>query len=252
MVLDDRLDDRKADAEAARLGGEEGLEKPAWFHLSEAFAVVLDRKLHAMALRVADADQHAAVEFVVVDGGVESVEQEVQDHLLQLDAVTVHQRSRRRQMQGERNPPDEGVALDQPGDVAHQVVEVEVLELLRFLLAHEAPQVADDVARAAHVLSDVEEDVADLVEVRGLALEQARAGVGVGEDRRQRLVELMRQRHGELAHGRDSRHVGELLLHLPELGVGATALQGVSEDAGDDFQSTDGVVSPVHLSERGR
>jgi hypothetical protein len=50
-----------------------------------------------------------------------------------------------------------------------------------------------------------------LLEIHDVGPEKALAGLRVGENRRQRLVQLMGQRRGQLSHGRDPADVHQIL-----------------------------------------
>ena len=61
---------------------------------------------------------------------------------------------------------------------------------------------AGTLARATVVLDDVAEDLAHLVEVGSIGVEEAQRGLGVRENARERLIELVGDRCRELAHRR--------------------------------------------------
>jgi hypothetical protein len=88
------------------------------------------------------------------------------------------------------------------------------------------------------VLHDGIERVANPINV-GVRFDQpVQRGVGVGDDGRQRLVDLVRDRRDELAERRDAGDTGELelsvadaLLALPQHLFGAPQLGDVARDA---------------------
>jgi hypothetical protein len=53
-------------------------------------------------------------------------------------------------------------------------------------------------------------------------------------DRRQRLVDLMGERGGHLAHGRQSRHVGEFSLQFLQPLVGLLAFCEVADESAEE------------------
>ena len=77
-------------------------------------------------------------------------------------------------------------------------------------LARQGAQAAHDLAGALAVLDHVLDRAARLAEVGDLARQPAQAGLAVGDDGGQRLVDLMGDRGRELAQGGDARHMGEL------------------------------------------
>ena len=68
----------------------------------------------------------------------------------------------------------------------------------------------DDLARAFVVRADVRENRADLIEIRRGVLQEELGRLGVAQDRRERLIDLMRQSRRELAHHRDAPRVRDL------------------------------------------
>ena len=70
---------------------------------------------------------------------------------------------------------------------------------------------SNHVARAAVVVDDVGKDVVEIGKIGRRRAEQAARRLGVAHDRRQRLVQLMRQRDGQDAHGRNPGDMRKLL-----------------------------------------
>ncbi len=82
------------------------------------------------------------------------------------------------------------------------------------IVANEIPQPGQDGAGAPVVLDDVFQNAIDLVDARLVAVDQALAGLGVAQDRGQRLIEFMRNGAGQLAQGRDTGQVNDLPAQL--------------------------------------
>ena len=78
----------------------------------------------------------------------------------------------------------------------------------------ERAEAADHFGGAMVLGDDVAADLAKLDKVRSVAPQHGLGGLGVGKDRRQRLVELMGDRGRELAQHIDPRHVAERLAVL--------------------------------------
>ena len=75
----------------------------------------------------------------------------------------------------------------------------------------------DHRARSLVVVDDVLQDRTYLAEVHGVGLEDILGGLGIAQDRGQRLVELMSQRRGQLPDRRHSIDVAEILPKLLQL-----------------------------------
>jgi hypothetical protein len=113
--------------------------------------------------------------------------------------------------------------------VRHDVRELQALALRRRSLGQRA-HAFDHGARAVGIERDVVERSSRLCEIcRPPAREQDDARIGVVEDRGERLIDLVRDRRGELAERRDARRVGERGLCLPQRLVGAIPLGQVDE-----------------------
>ena len=107
--------------------------------------------------------------------------------------------------------------------------------LVALAAGDEIAQAADDLAGAQRLFGRLVHRVAHHARgVIGLSLQQpARAHHVVG-DRRQRLVQLMRQRRGHLAHGAEARDVDQLGLQLLQPRLGLLPLAEVADEAGEE------------------
>ena len=68
----------------------------------------------------------------------------------------------------------------------------------------------------------------------GAAFQQPARSLHVIGDRRQRLIELVRQRRGHLAHGGQPRHVDQLGLQFLQPRLGLLPLGEVADEAGEE------------------
>jgi hypothetical protein len=73
----------------------------------------------------------------------------------------------------------------------------------------------------------------DLLEIDFLAGHEPRARFGIGEDRGERLVQLVRQRARKLAEVGDPRHVGEFQPARDDLALGRPAAAPLDDEPGD-------------------
>ena len=88
------------------------------------------------------------------------------------------------------------VAVDQLEHFRHDFVEVEIAGRLDIAFPEQRTETVDNVPRPPVVVNDVLEDLAQLVHVQRAVAEQMLRGPGVGKDRGERLVQLVREGAG--------------------------------------------------------
>src|SRR5262245_5509700 len=194
----DRLGDRQAEADTLRLGGVEGLEHPFVLLGAAARAGVLDAD-HDPALDPAGAHRQAARR-----GGARrahrlaAVHHQVEHHLLQFDAVAVHRRQAGFEVALDLDRAGDQIAAHDVEHFADQRVDLERAEL-RLAALEQRAQAVDHVACALIGDDDVVQDLGQHLRGPGLVGEEVLRGLRVGEDRGQRLVELVGDAARELA-----------------------------------------------------
>ena len=118
--------------------------------------------------------------------------------------------------------------------------------LLGFAAGDEVAQAADDLAGAQRLLGGAIQRALDLRRVGiGAAGEQPPRSLHVVADRRQRLVELVGERGGHLAHRAQARDVDELGLQFLQPRLGLLMLGEVADEAGEI-----GLAAGLHLADR--
>ena len=110
--VDDRPADRQPHAEPSGLGGDEGLEDALELRLLQAGAGIADRHLDAQSRALAGRDDQ--IPRAVDDRHrLARIDQQVEDHLLELDAVTGHRGQSRRTIERHRDAPSLDVVPDE-------------------------------------------------------------------------------------------------------------------------------------------
>src|SRR6266478_4481155 len=150
--FDDRAGDRESDAHPRGLRGVERLEHVLGGLSVEPLAGVLHIDDDLGSLERARTDRYLPVAFAS-DQGFQSVLDQVQDDLLDLDAVGQHGRQVLRQSRVERNVLLLCFAPHQRDDSENDLVQVEEL-FLRCDLLDQPPNAADDVAGPLDFLDD--------------------------------------------------------------------------------------------------
>jgi hypothetical protein len=106
-------------------------------------------------------------------------------------------------------------------------VEVERF-VLRLALHQERAKAPDDVGGALVRFDDVAESSLQFGPVQRFPVKEALHGLGIAENRRQRLIQLVGDRPGQLAEDADARQVGEFLALLVRIGFGLFAPRDVA------------------------
>ena len=140
---------------------------------------------------------------------VHAVEDHVQQHLLQADAVPGDELRAGLKVGLDPHAPRPGGRRHERNDLSCDVVHVHCLGA-QFVIGEQAPHPADDLARTTIVAPDVLDNRAQLRQIDRVGVEQQPRGLGIAQDRPERLVELVCERRGELAHGGASIEVGDL------------------------------------------
>ena len=149
---------------------------------------------------------------------VHGVENQVEQYLLQLDAIAEDRRQIAGEVGLERHVTALQVAAREHGDVLNQGVDIERRRLDGVVLEQLAVA-ADHLVRPLPRFDDIRQRRADLGHVGRLAGGPAQAGFRVHHDGGQWLADLVRDRGGELPERRQPRHAGQLRLGLVQLAV---------------------------------
>ena len=120
------------------------------------------------------------------------------------------------QIQPQRCPKTRRLAPDQRHHFLDQVIQVEQAPL-RPGLADQRADPLNDLARALAVGDHVPDRRLHFVKPRNIAIEPAQAGLAMGHDRGQRLVDLVRDGCGDRTQGGHARDMGNLRLRLVQL-----------------------------------
>src|SRR5262245_25189081 len=124
MDLDDRPADRKPEAHAVLLGGEERLEQPRRRALRQAASGVAHDQLDGAAVARDRLDRQLARRAVAVAHRLEAVAHQVEDHLLELDRVHLDVERRVTEREAHRDALLARLDLGEVNRVADQRVQV--------------------------------------------------------------------------------------------------------------------------------
>ena len=216
MGLDDGLADRKPDADAVGFCREEGLEQPAdRLHL-DAGAGIAYGDTDLPRSFAAGRDTQMPQAGVARAQGIYRVGQQIEQHLLQLDAITQNSGQLRIQLSLRRDRLQHKLAAQQVQGIENEIVDLEHAPVTIRPLEQRADAL-NHSARPRAVIRDVGQRFPGLRHIRRVGDQEATSRVGVAANGRQGLIELVRQGGGELAGGGDSPHMSQVVPQLLRL-----------------------------------
>jgi hypothetical protein len=188
-----------------------------------------------------------------LDHRVDRVAHEVQDHLLELDRVGVDGRQIVLGLDAQAHAVQPRVRLGERAQVLEHAAAVHGLALDLAVL-DEVPQAADHLAGPQRLGVDLVERRHDFVDLRLRQPQEPLAGLRIGRDGGQRLVDLVGEAGGHLAHRREPREMRQPVLQLARLVLGMPAIGDVVDRA-DVFQQSavrimDGLCDVVQVFQR--
>ena len=165
-------------------------------------------------------------------------------HLLHLDAVGRDLGQAFGKVEAGADLAVGGADQRQPGGVADDVVDDDRLALAG-AARHEAAQAADHLAGPVGLGDGLLHVLGRAPGLVGAGLDQAARGLAEVGDRGERLVELVHDHRGDLAHGGEPADVAEFLLQGGGAGLGRHPLGDVADEAGEDV-----AVAAADLADR--
>ena len=255
MGLDDRPGNRQPHAHAVRLGGDkrvEDLREPVG---GDAGAGVVDADLDNRRARRAIASRgHADPPILPARAveGVHAVENEIEQHLLNVHAIATDVRDIAGHGHVQLHVPRRRVDPQERRDLIHERADLEPPGVERAALEQGA-HALDDPARPLVVGADVGENGADLVEIRRGLLQVHLRRLGVAQNRRERLIDLVRQPRREVAHHRDPPRVRDLLSQRQPFLLGLFGRRDVAGGAAQQHRPATGVgLDPTYRRDPAR
>ena len=219
MRGNDRLADGKADANSCILGAEEAVEdmrqvrggnaRPIVKNGEDDRAFVIDRRLGIDPAR----------RLSRLHDRLDAVDQQVDDHLLQLIRSPMTLGSPAPKVVDRTIDFEIDVMADEQECLLDDLVEVDEA-LLRFVLRCHAAYSMNDVTRATRVRHNSGGELRNFLGVVVSARQPSQAGLAVGHDGRKRLVDLMRDRRRQFSESCDTPGVREIGLHFSKLLLG--------------------------------
>src|SRR2546427_6107102 len=237
--LDDRPADREPHAHSTGLGGEEGIEQARDLIFIESDTHVLhghENRVRCVGLR---SDDQVARPTTHPFARLDAVHQQIEDALLQLDPIALDRRQCRGQLGPEQHAVLARLAVHQRGNLLGDLVDVQ-RGLVAVRLLHQRTDPPDHLASALSREDDLLHGGTHFFQIRRRPLEPVQASMTVGHDRGQRLVHLVGNGGGQLAHRHDARHMRELRLRQRERLLRLLSFGDVLHDAEDELGNSFG------------
>src|SRR5215472_12592285 len=175
------------------------------------------------------------------------VDEKVEYHLLQLDPVSLNEWQALRELSPQRDAIPLNFAPGQGDDLLNDLVEVQQI-LLRHRPLGERTDAGDDLACPPGIPDDADESLASLRHIWLRPGEPAQTRLRADEYGRDRLVDLMSDGGGDLAHDRDAIDMGELHLRVAQFVLRPLALSDVLDRAEDSAGPTRRVLHEIALT----
>ena len=223
MPLDDRAADEQPDPHAAVLRGVERIEQRIRALWRQAYADIADGQTDAIPVVAFASDEQMSRSIVHVHHRVRRVAEQIQDDLLELNAVAGDERETLGELGMEDHVMSVQVARRQRNDLARGLVQIERFER-ELLLAEECAQPRNHVGGAIAVANRTSCGLACTGDIGRHAIQHSKARAGVGDDARERLVDLVSDRRRQCAERGHPRHMGKL-------GTGFLMLRPLDGDA---------------------
>ena len=160
---------------------------------------------------------------------IAGIQNQVEHNLLQLHSVSHHARKRSRHLRIDRDSALNQIAMDQSQNFDDDVSEPERPRLDIGLL-EERPQARDDFSGATVVVRDVFQYLLQVRAAGIVPLNHSLRRARIGEDRGERLIELVRQGAGQLTERGNAAQVRQLALLLMEHVLAALSLGYIAND----------------------
>src|SRR6516164_391462 len=143
------------------------------------------------------------------------VENQVQQDLLQLNAIPQNRKQSIRKPGLDRNAIPLGDALRQYEHFVDRRIEIKAfLSRWRFLDVITHP--SDDVPSSVRVPDNTTERFSGLTQIRRIHFQKAQPRTSVVAGGRNRMQDFVRQRSSQFSHRADAVHVGEIRFQLPQ------------------------------------
>ena len=198
MRLDNLMADRQAKAQAHIARGEKGHEGFLGRFRGEAGAVVLHFDLQSGHAVAAGFGLQTNVNGRRGGVGLQGVEHQVEQRLLQFDVPRFDRRQIQLEFQGERHVNGDQFAAQHDGRFARHLADVEQLFLGR-VLSRERAHAVDDLAGPLIVADDVLNGGPRFRQVGEIAGQQTAGGLRIGEDGAEWLVQFVGERAGDFS-----------------------------------------------------
>src|SRR4030095_3822002 len=213
MCFDDRPADGEANPETSELGTVERSEDAFGVVRIQARPGILNHNDNLAAAAIARSDLQLTWPFGTAAHRFNCISNQVQNDLLQLNAVGAQQWQPCRKLPVQANTVLHELCLAQGDDFIDRLVDLELI-LARGRLLNQRADPADDVVDAMAKSGDARQCLPDLLDIGLMAIQKAQGGLRVGYRRRDWLVDFVGNRGRHLSEGRDAVRVCQLHLCL--------------------------------------
>ena len=181
MSLDDGAADGEPDSHAVALRRVEGVEQPVHALTVDAHARVPDGHAHTIARLPFCSDQQLPRAILHVDHRVRGVAEQIQDDLLELDAIAGDRGEVVGELRLQHHPVSLKITRGQRNDLSRGVVQIHRFER-ELPLAEQRTQPRDHIRRAVAIANRPPRRFASAIEVWRIRTQHPQTRAGVGDD----------------------------------------------------------------------
>src|SRR4030095_5581409 len=226
MRLYDSATYRQSHAHTVWFGRKESIKDTLEILGIEPLAGIAHRDNQIVRLILAAANGQFPFPFLAVRDCFRALDDQIQNHLLQLNSISAHERQTTGELAFQKNVALACFALGYCNNLDNNFVEINQI-IPRRSLFHQRANSPDDLARPITVLDNTFNGLPRLNKIRLGAPEPPQTSVTVCDYRSKRLVNLVCDRSGQFSKGHHTRYVRQFRPHLLQRFLGALAFSDV-------------------------
>ena len=229
MSLDDGAADRQSHANPIRLGRIERLEQSIEVRWTNSWAGILHFDKHEVWIVLARGNRELTRSVSEAAHGLDGIDEQIHDHLLQLDPIRCNQSQVFRKPSLQPDAILLHFGLGQGNDLADCLIDIQAVSSRRHFL-DERTDAVDDLAGATAVSDDATKRLPSFFQIRRLCAQPAQTGMRVSHCRRNRLIDFVRDRSRHLAQQHDPIEARKIGLGLLESRLGAFPISDIDDN----------------------
>ena len=209
MSLDNGLADMQPDSHSIALGCIKGLEEFVRDFRCKAESRIFHAKAHPVRTLLFGSDEQLPRAIIHRAHRIGSIADQIKNHLLQLDTIARNERKTIGELRSQDHTIPLKIAQRQCNDFSGCLIQIQWLRR-KFLFAIQGAQSRDHIPGTVAIANGPHRCFACTINIRRISIQPPKTNTRVGDEARERLVDLVGNRGGQCVQRRDPRHVGKL------------------------------------------